>query len=447
MEKVILLNFSQADCDRLAANTGLTVHRGYMQCNVGTYADDKDADPNFYCPDALYEYAAIFINLNEPDAISDDFDNKMKLWQERDKINLFNYWSKNKGVVTFFLGKNSFSSLRGLGIPVSLEEADSSDKKLVTWKFKYQTSFRQYVDKLSTKTKLPPQKYINFFKEFDKTSDMTVRHKIGNANSDTIGAYLDGVSGYADEDNPMFMLWPQFKNNLQIVEDLIKELDQFTNLFPSLKSQDWKLDTAHYPTRLKDYDSKLEDLKTTYEKNVQDLIKEKEDLREQYSHLVGLLTNQDDDLVDDVVWALSDILGIAVTNSDKFLKTRVKKEDLALVLGSKNVLVEVKGTVSQNPSPAYVSQLLTHVALNKKADVEVAGCMLIVNHDRESDPNKRSLPYSNDLEGLIVDITYLDTRVLHAITLGIIEGNLSKKEAVRLLSQPGRVVYPPKNKA
>ncbi len=446
MEKVLLLNFSQKEADQLTRSVGLVFHRGYIGSDPGTLVSRdgsrEDAPPSFYSPESIYEYAAIFINLDKSSAVKEEYGGKVKLWQDRDRKNLFNYWHNNNRFVAIYLGESSYAALDVLGIPVDLQDADSTDTTCLNWPVgDYETEFRSFIARSVKQVAMPGRSYLKFTEELLRHNDPCVREVYGNANSDVVGAYIDNVSSYADVDKPICMLLPQFKDLPKFTADLIHQLDKISSLFPSLKDKQWAESDEYLPSSVKKFDDDVATLKSKYELDLAKLKAEQIAAKAQYSHLVGMLEHGGDELVADVEWALSEIIGLKVTDSDTLLKNRTRKEDLAIEFNSKLYLAEVKGTVSQNPSPKYASQLLTHALLNRRSDREIAGCLLIVNYDYETSPHKRIEAYSGDLEGVIETIIFLDTRVLHAITLDVIEAKLKKKDAQKLLFDLGRISY------
>lgn len=448
MEKVLLLNFTEKEAERLSEATGLEVHRGFLDTKPGVVAKGRSAAPQFYAPNSFYEYAAIFMNLDEDKAIKDEFSNRSRLWTERDMHNLVSFWRLKDGWLVAFIGNCGYDDLHIIGMPAKVTQAEDTDTACVFHRFSNYdgTDFRRSVAVLSKKVKMPASKYLHFSDAIVDKDEPCLREVFFNKNGDVIGAYMDNMHRYSDVDQPTCMLLPQFKNNIEVIEGLINEKAKISNLFHALRVNSWQEADNLLPTSVKAYEQQKGALAMKFDASLRALNAAQEAERQKYSHLTGLVANQGDELVADVEWALRDVLRLGVTNSDALMRSRVRKEDLVITLGMKTLLAEVKGTESQNPSPAYVSQLLTHAALNKKPDKVIDGCMLIVNYNLQQDPSKRPLAYSGELEGLLADITFLDTRVLHALILLVIEGDLTAEEAIGALDKLGRVQIPVKAK-
>jgi hypothetical protein len=58
----------------------------------------------------------------------------------------------------------------------------------------------------------------------------------------------------------------------------------------------------------------------------------------------------------------------------------------------------------------------------------------------EKNPKERNLAYEED-EDQLEDLIFIDTRVLHNLTIAIIDEELSIEEAKRILFNKGRVEY------
>jgi len=115
------------------------------------------------------------------------------------------------------------------------------------------------------------------------------------------------------------------------------------------------------------------------------------------------------------------------------------KDDILVEHEGRKIIFKIKSTPSSQPPIKYVTEIwqeLHYSGLGKQAEVG-----LILNYDIRNDPSERRLACTGGDEEYLEDIIFVDTRVLHDLTLAVAEYGLPLQSARDLLLKKGRVKF------
>ena len=145
----------------------------------------------------------------------------------------------------------------------------------------------------------------------------------------------------------------------------------------------------------------------------------------------------DNELKNAVAEIFSDYWSLKISHIDE-TKSAGFKENILIEHNGRDILFKIKGTHEDHPSIKYIAELWKDLYYSGLGTNAEGG--LIVNYGLEKNPKERNLAYEED-EDQLEDIAFLDTRVLHNLTVAIIDEELSVEEAKRILFKKGRVEY------
>jgi hypothetical protein len=255
-----------------------------------------------------------------------------------------------------------------------------------------------------------------------------------------VGIYIEDNEGYSSTDRPLVFLLPEFKNKTEIIRGLLYELaDLYPKHFPNLPKKDWVTDDTFFPKEVSNYDEEIDILISDAKAKIDELNNKKELTKAKYKDLKSILYQTGDSLKNSILTVLVDIFKVEALDGDMERTSSVQNEDLIISSNGEKVLCEVKGVKAQNPTPLHITQLWKHIS-RSKFEGTVRG-MLILNHDLETQPNKRSDAYKGEAEEALNDIIFVDTRVMFNLALAIIDHGMSTEEAQKVLFQNGRVQF------
>jgi len=450
--KILLINFTEKEAEKLKA-LPLKIDRGFLgdireltkrEAALSTYSGDKRTvdDIDFYSPYPVYEYKAVFINLNHNESLQKEFESKTKKLTEEDRKDFANYWLLLGNSIVIFLGDYQFRDLYNLGIPeITLKEVVNQDLVINSRDTGSGREMTTLFNKVKSGVIMPTNYYIQIDKESLFINDTAVykrKYIYWNNNGNDIAIFIDYNKGYSSSDRPRLVILPQFKIKIMIVERFLWVLAKiFPKHLPELPHSDWVDSDQYYPTEIVEYDSKIDTFVTETQTKIEELKKQKEKAKEKYKSLRGLITETGDELKDNVIDVLRSIFKISVEDGDKL--AGLPNEDIIINFKNVKILAEVKGVKVENPSPLFIGQLWKH--LSQSEDKEINKGALILNHDRETDPKDRSLAYGGEHEKGLKDIIFIDTRVMFSLGLAIIDHSMSSKEAALKLFRVGRVCF------
>lgn len=451
--KILLINYTAPDANRISKELGIEAHRGFL-ADSGTYIVDHSgvSEPviNFVVPESFAEYKCVFINFSIPEIVKKEygFIEKQDFKNEGREF-LGKYWFKNQGYLVIFSGKDMVG-LKHLSLPIESRNALNTDKTAhFRLKEKDDNPLRVTLKKLASNIQMPATHYLSL--RDDKLMQEAFADKCDiayvNSSDDAIGLYLDQKTNEYNwnPDVPQALVLPTFKSISNASIELVRCFAQISPKFLPLTNSDWAHDDSYYPSEVASIERKIVETVQHANDRVEELTKEKKALKEQESAYIGILTETDDKLVDSVSSLLISVLDLTVVDVDKEEgEGTSRKEDLLITFpDSTKILAEVKGTKSRNPSPKYIGQATNHYM--RKVSSGASKCMLVINHDLKNEPATRSEAYKGEDEILLNSfdyVSYLDTRVLHRIVIDVKNGDLSKDEAIEILKRNGRIAYP-----
>lgn len=453
MTKILLINYSAQDAKRVSNELCIEVQRGYI-ADSGTYTENHlgVSSPviNFYIPESFAEFQAVFINFNIDDKIKQEFKSKVNSdYAENGKHFLTDYWFRNRGYLVIFTGKD-LADLSVLGVPLQASMAQQTDR---TARFGINlhkgNPFRLSLHEQLKNIQMPATHYLSIQDDDEIKKYLEGGHLdrvYRNSNSKTIGLYIDGKedkNDYGWEDSPQVMVLPTFKSLSNITVALTRSFSTLSPKSLPLSDTEWLASDTYYPKSVATYQEEIDETLRLAEQKVEDLKKSKTDEIERLSPYLGVLTQTGDELVESTQWLLSSVLGLEVIDADNEKEAGNRKEDLLITKsdGTK-ILAEVKGTRAEYPSPKYIGQATNHYI--RKSKLGAVKCILILNHDYETEPRLRKQGYTGDDSELLDSVeyvSYLDTRVLHKICIAVTDGDMSSEEAVEIITASGRIEY------
>lgn len=444
--RVLLVNFDESVARNLEKNIGLEVYRGYLQDSKNYEVNELGVSHpifNFYFPVAPYECSMIFIKLGKAEDAEKEFGADARMWGLDDATNFQKYWKKDSGkLVVFFIGDTRLDSLGYFGVPLDLQEVANKDADTEVI-LKEETDHEELVDELDRSIVMPTSRYIRteaYEKDYHNMGT-SLHRLIVNANNDNLAVALTKSDYDFRLESPAVLALPLFKNDLKVLTKIADHFSDYLGLKTVGSSSEWKNSDKLLPcSELNELEAKLEEII----KEAQDSIKSQNEIiaetKQKYSFLKDLVTAEGDVLVESVFRTLTEVLGLKATKSDE-VNSSNQKEDLLIELGEDRLLLEVKGTKSQNPRLDYPDQALRHA--KRQGMLEITSTGLILNHDRETEPTKRKDAYSSKNERVLIkEVHFIDTRVLHSLAIDVIDKNTSIKEAKEVLfGSLGRAKY------
>lgn len=454
MPKILLMNYSKQAAAKVSKELAVDIQRGYIEKSSSYGVNELGVSTTevlYYIPESFAEYKAIFINFDISDAVRDEFaDIAVGEYEKNGHTFLTDYWFNNRGYLVVFTG-GDLIDLPTLGIPIKAIDAQQTDKSAhLGISYVKQNPFRVSMGSLVKDIKMPASHYlsaggnkaINEWLESGHLDCVFV-----NSSDKAVGVYIDSDqdrNDYGSEDSPQALILPAFKSLSKATVLLTQAFAKMSPQFLPLSNDDWFKDTNLYPKSVKEYENEILEIRRVADENVAQLQETITKEIENNSAFLKVLSGTGDDLVDAVNWLLSNVVGLDVTDVDDQGNSGNLKEDLLLKLSSgKKFLAEVKGTKAEYPSPKYIGQATNHFI--RKAKLGAEKCILVVNHDYTNDPAARIKAYTGDDAELLESVeyvSYLDTRILHKICLGIMNGNISSEEAIIAITSSGRIEYP-----
>lgn len=198
------------------------------------------------------------------------------------------------------------------------------------------------------------------------------------------------------------------------------------------RKTDWLDSGRYYPEYVQTIDTKIAE----YEKKIEKLVHKKKKIKKTYEQLRSILYLEGEQLKKAVAFILAKHWSLQLAFMNK-VKRGGFNENILIKHNNRFILVKIKGTHSARPPHKFITQVwqdLHYSGLGARADGA-----LIVNHDIETDPDARGVPYDDEDAEQLEELIFVDTRVLHQLTTAIIDGDLSVEEARNILFTKGRV--------
>lgn len=444
--KILLVNFKPEQVEKMKM-PGVVFHRGYVgsvtysQVFLDGETRNKPAFSYFF-PQSIFEYSAIFINLEEDDSLDVEFAGQKKDFNRERMRDFFSY--TGKGMLTIFLGKSNFKDLMPFGILGidTLRDVDENDETITVYKFS-ETALEKALHDIKNLIKLPASKYITLDDAYYiKNSENTSRAVYWNLGNKHLGCCECNQPSYRDGlESPNYLVLPNFKELPNVLEKLLRSFaDHYPKLFPSLKKLNWVESDDYYPIEVLGYDNKINHVISEARTLVEHAKQQKQEAIQRFQNVKALISTGGNELRLAVLDVLKNILKISARDADATKTTTLDGEDIVISYQNIPIIAEVKGTTATSPSEKYPGQVWKHIAKSSVKDTAV-GC-LIVNHDMETPPEDRKVAYAGEQEEGIKDIIYIDTRILHEIALMIIDEGMPVEDAQKILfGGLGRVTF------
>ena len=435
--KILLVNFQETDADRLK-KLGFEVDRGHYSNAVefqktGTLSTEKIYS---FLPDSIQKYKIIVVNLNYNTAVETEFRQKRQILDKSFRTDFNKYWNEI-GIVIVFYGDYNYDGLSTLGI-FHVKFADCiRDGTQLNCLVNEDTPFRKALIEIKGQF-LPGTKAIALKENATSGLNWEIRQVYEDSQHNLVGCYYNKTAN-RQEDFPRFILLPQAKDAVAVVERLLREIGKvYPGHLPELEAPTWKQDRSYYPKQLLEYDEKLLAYKKRLERVIEELAKRKTEARRDFETLKSILYVVDDELRKNVIAVLRRLWSLDVVELNQH-ENKELHDDILIQFGSRKILACIHGARMPNPSPKLIAQVwqhLHHSGLGK--GVEPA---LIVNHDADADPKYRAAAYSQGFEELLDAIIFIDTRALFNLTVGVIDQLLSLDQAKEILFRKGRVEF------
>lgn len=438
MRQVLLVNFSKAEGEKFG-HLPITFDRGY----IGWSSARRGFV--FHFPYSIHEYHAIIVKHGKvTDELRSEFgDLPQDLLVDDSK--LFFQYMRNSGRLIILLNDHMHTDLRYVGIPdVVLEQVRTKDATIAIGNFQHEFLGRLYA-KHRNRVVMPTASYLEIQRSEDSyfvsaKNGVTLSPIYTTRANKVLGAYQTELWG---EKRYGLMILPMFRDAAGFIEDLLRAFAVHDRGFlPELYVADWGNSVLLYPRTVAQYEQRKQDIVSRMEAELAGIAAQEQAERDKYRKLPGLLTSKGNELKECVVWVLKDVLCFSVIDQDEKKQSSIAREDLLIegveVDGAAcNIIVEVKGDGSPYPSSTHITQLWRHMQGHPREALP----MLILNYDIDTSPTDRSLAYTGEHEGEIEGIIFVDTRVLHAIAVAVINGDVSLVDAQNLLKKKGRVLF------
>ena len=435
--KILLVNFQETDADRLK-KLGFEVDRGHYSNAVefqktGTLSTEKIYS---FLPDSIEKYRIIVVNLNYNTAIETEFRQNRQILDKSFRTDFNKYWN-DVGVLIVFYGDYNYDGLSTLGI-FHVRFADCTrESTQLNCVLSDGTPFRKALIEIKNQF-LPGAKAIALKENATAGKNWEIRRVYEDSRNNLLGCYYSKTTN-PREDFPRFILLPQAKDAVAVVERLLRDIVKvYPGHLPELEAPTWKEGSSYYPKQLPEYDRKLLEYKKKLKKVIRELAKRKTEARQDFEALKRILYLVDDELRNSVTAVLRRLWSLDVHDMNQNEHKELHR-DILIEHGSRKILACIHGTRAPNPSPKLIAQTwqhLHHSGLGK--GVEAA---LIVNYDADTDPKDRAAAYTQGYEELLDGIIFIDTRVLFNLTVGVTDQLLSLDEAKEILFRKGRVEF------
>jgi hypothetical protein len=186
------------------------------------------------------------------------------------------------------------------------------------------------------------------------------------------------------------------------------------------------LDTGKYFLELRGVDKKI----AVYQRKIEQLMDKKEKMKKQYEHLSDILGKKGEELKKAVSVVLKEYWSLEISYMDKEKRDSFN-ENIIIQLDGRNILTKIKSTDKRKLPNKFITQVWQDLYFSNLGPT--AEGALIVNYDlRSSEQYSASEHIAIDKE-LLADIIFIDTRILHELTIAILSSDLSIHEAKKIL--------------
>ena len=433
--KILLVNFQETEADRLK-KLGFEVDRGHYSNAVefqktGTLSTEKIYS---FLPDSIEKYRVIVVNLNYNTAVETEFRHKRQILDKSFRTDFNKYWN-DIGILIVFCGDYNYDGLSTLGI-FHVRFADCTrESTQLNCVLSDGTPFRKTLIEIKNQF-LPGAKAIALKENATSGQNWEIRRVYEDSKNNLLGCYYNKTNN-AQEDSPRFILLPQAKDAVAVVERLLRDIGKvYPGHLPELEAPTWKEGGSYYPKQLLEFDRKLLEYKKKLYKVIKELSKRKTAAKQDFETLKSILYLIDDELRNNVTAILRRLWALDVLEMNQNEHQELHN-DILIEHGSRKILASIHGMRTPNPSPKLITQVWQHLHYSGLGKgVEPA---LVVNHDADTDPKDRAAAYAQGYEELLDGIIFIDTRALFNLTVGVIDQLLSLDQAKEILFRKGRV--------
>ena len=265
--RILLINFTQNEADKLKLLEKVEVHRGYLSDVLPyekNYEDKKFGDTlkkmfKVYFPLAIHEYKAIFIKLHTVPDLEKEFADKLEPYNEKYVNDLIGYILDSNGYLVILLGDYASAVLFHLGIRgITLHQTIGRDKTVNT----VNEEFNKVFEELEGEFIMPTERYItvdseedDFYRKF--SSRFLIKNIYKNKAGDILACYHNNSMHYSDC-NPAFFLLPLFRNSNLLITKLLKEFAILSPKFlPEFYEPDWQNSDKYLSQEVRSYEDKI----------------------------------------------------------------------------------------------------------------------------------------------------------------------------------------------
>lgn len=240
---------------------------------------------------------------------------------------------------------------------------------------------------------------------------------------------------YCTDNAGLLIVLPQVEDKAAVLKSLFENLllTQFSDFFPDIEAKRWIHNIDYELPEERAIRNKIAIKQEEYEKAIEALEKEAEEVGKEKEFLKTLLTGTGDQLVKAVKTYLEWLGFTNVIDKDETLEDdEIKEEDLDLNYNDQLVLLEVKG-INGTSTDAECSQINKIVLRRMKQlkTTDVHG-VYVVNNQRNVEPLSRQVPPFNQTQisdAESQDRTMIYTAQLFALFSDIENGFVTKEEA------------------
>jgi hypothetical protein len=205
-----------------------------------------------------------------------------------------------------------------------------------------------------------------------------------------------------------------------------------------LREADWAWSNLRCSQRILALDKEIARCQDEVARQIRQLRVQKEELERRYNDIGSLLYATDDQLKSTVAGVFRTFWKLQVSDLEN-RKIPGFKDDIVVEYEGEKIIFKIKSTTSSHPPIKYVTEIwqeLYYSGVGKQAE---GG--LILNYDFSKDPIERRLAFRGGDEEYLDDLIFVDTRVLHDLTLAVAEYGLPLRSARELLLKKGRVEF------
>jgi len=388
-------------------------------------------------PAATYEYEAAFVRLtlaNTSESILPHFFQNPGFAELSDSF--LGLWARRKRFLVLFIDACNYRDLCLFKVDgVKLEVAEMNDST-VDCEVAAGRPLADVLHEIRAMLTMPPAMYIDW-------DEAWFRHEKGNCFLETVYRNANGkrmgIMGCHNTkgEDPAFLVIPPCTSYDRVIWKLMKALAGiYPETYGGFIKFEWLERAEYYPGEVQKLEGELAGMRATHQEHEDALMDRLEAARSQYAYVSRALIASGQELKEIVLKVFCDIWGVAGEDRDGLPTSRLLREDIVLRAEGTVFVGEVKGVTQSSPSPKFITQAIDNC---RKFREPGAIPLLILNHDQDIDPARRSIPYPDEDLGAI---TFLDIRDFVKLTLAIVDARITSRAAIVLMKGKGRIQLP-----